>query len=312
VEHASGDRGGALQRIDGLHAVVDHQLDLARVVAVREDSNVAPAQNRDPGIECRLEARALASNRRRFGAVSLLPPRVLRYRIAGGQRRAERDVVFLHQGEHFWRSGIAVLDRLDSRQHRAAHPLGGGGVRDDRPSAALGRSDDSFQFVDREGRGRFAVRAPAVVCIDFDPIRPMTDLIADDADQRVAVGLFGPLRNPPFGRETLRSIAPGRDNCAGRHQHAGPWNDPLFDCLLQFSVGVGRPFGPQVANRGKAGRQRRAKMIRGPRHPKRETFVQHLIVPRRLVVGMQKNMGMTFDQSRQKRGAGHVDRRGGR
>ena len=43
------------QRIGGGHAVVHHQLELARVVAVREHADVAAAEDRDAGVERSLE-----------------------------------------------------------------------------------------------------------------------------------------------------------------------------------------------------------------------------------------------------------------
>src|SRR4026209_287819 len=56
VQDASGDGRRALQRGLCRHAVVVHQLDLAGVVAVRKDADVAAAQDRHPSVEGGLEA----------------------------------------------------------------------------------------------------------------------------------------------------------------------------------------------------------------------------------------------------------------
>src|SRR6185503_13546536 len=71
---ARGRRGGALQRVGRVHPVVHHQLDLAGVVAVREDADVAAAEDRDAGVERRLEAGALAGDARGSGPSPFFHP----------------------------------------------------------------------------------------------------------------------------------------------------------------------------------------------------------------------------------------------
>ncbi len=83
--------------------------------------------------------RVIAGGLRRL---PFLPAGVLRRRVAGGERRAERDVVLGHQLEDLRRAAVAVLDRFDAGQHGAAHPFRRARVRDDRPAAAPRRLDD--------------------------------------------------------------------------------------------------------------------------------------------------------------------------
>ena len=132
----------------GSHAVVHHELELARVVAVREDPDVAATGDRDAGVERRLEARALVRDRRRLWRLALLPAGVLRRRVAGGKRRAERDVVLFHQAKHVRGAGVAMLDGLDTGQHRAAHAFSRRRVRGHRPSAAARGVDDRLQLLE--------------------------------------------------------------------------------------------------------------------------------------------------------------------
>ena len=48
-------------------------------------------------------------------------------------------------------------------------------------------------------------------------------------------------------------------------------------------------------------------MIDGARDAQRQAFVQHLIVPRSLVVGVEQDVRVAFDQAGQQRGAGQID-----
>ena len=50
-------------------------------------------------------------------------------------------------------------------------------------------------------------------------------------------------------------------------------------------------------------------MIDGAGDTQRQCLVQNLIVPRRLVVGMQQQMRVPFDETRQERRARQIDRR---
>ncbi len=74
VQHAPGDRCGGLQRVDGGHAVVHHQLDFAGVFAVGEDADVAAAEDGDAGVERRLEAGSLARDAGGLGCFPLFQP----------------------------------------------------------------------------------------------------------------------------------------------------------------------------------------------------------------------------------------------
>src|SRR5262245_39599927 len=56
------DRGRGFECVDRRHPIRDHQLDLARVVAVREHADVRATRDRDTGGERGLEALALAGD----------------------------------------------------------------------------------------------------------------------------------------------------------------------------------------------------------------------------------------------------------
>src|SRR3954447_7654552 len=109
---------------------------------MREDADVAAAQNRDARIERRLETRALVRNPGRLGPGSFLPSRVLRRRITSRQGRTQRDILLRHELEYFRRAVVAMLDRFYTGHDRPAHPFRRGRVGDDRTPAALRRFDD--------------------------------------------------------------------------------------------------------------------------------------------------------------------------
>ena len=76
---------------------------------------------------------------RRLGSTSFFPTAILFDRVAGRDRRAKSDAVFLHQFEDFRCAVIAVLDRVDPGQNRAAHSFRGRGVRGDRAARRRAR-----------------------------------------------------------------------------------------------------------------------------------------------------------------------------
>ena len=61
VEQPRVDRRRGLHGVERTHAVVHHQLQLAHVVAVRVDADVAAEAHRHAGLERRLEAGALGA-----------------------------------------------------------------------------------------------------------------------------------------------------------------------------------------------------------------------------------------------------------
>ena len=151
---------------------------------------------------------------------------------------------------------------------------------------------------------RTGMRAPSVIAVKLDPVGAVADLVAHDAGKAVdAIGFLGPLRDAPFKRVALRTVAAGSDDRARGRKHAGTGNDALLDSLLEFYVGVSGALGAKIANRREARHQCRRQVIDGARGAQRETLVRNLIVPRCLVVGMQQDMRVPLDQSRQQRRA---------
>ena len=58
--------------------------------------------------------------------------------------------------------------------------------------------------------------------------------------------------------------------------------------------------------------QHRAQVIGRPADPQRQRLLEHLVVPGRLVIGVQQHVRVGVDQPRQQRRAGQVDRAGAR
>src|SRR6185503_12020931 len=113
--------------------------------------------------------------------LALLPAGVLRGGIAGGEGRAERHALVDHQLPDLGGAAVAVLDRLHAAENRAPHPLGGARVRRHVAAAARRDGDDRGDLLDAEGGPRLAVRAPAIVGVDLDQVRSVTDLAARHA-----------------------------------------------------------------------------------------------------------------------------------
>ena len=110
-----------------------------------------------------------------------------------------------------------------------------------------------------------------------------------------------------LGGEALRAVAAGRDHRRSGHQHPRAGDDAVVDRLLQPDVGVAGALGAEVAHRRDAGHQRVARAHRRARHAIGDRLAQHLIVPGRLVVGVQQQVRVALDQARQQRQPGQGD-----
>ena len=75
--------------------------------------------------------------------------------------------------------------------------------------------------------------------------------------------------------------------------------DDLRERILsaQPHVRIRRTLTPEIAHRRDPGHQGRAGVIDAARHPQRQRLAQHLVVPRRLVVRVQQQVRMPFDQA---------------
>jgi len=124
VKEPRVDRRRRSERLERAHAVLDHQLELAHVVAVRVDADIAAEAHRHARIERGSEASALGRKARRLGVAALLPAAVLSDRVASGQRRTEADLAGDHQLPDLVGATVAVLDGLDAGLDCPAHPLG--------------------------------------------------------------------------------------------------------------------------------------------------------------------------------------------
>ena len=143
-----------------------------------------------------------------------------------------------------------------------------------------------------------AACSPAIVGIDFDPVRAFADLFTHDARQSIhTVGFFCSLGHVPFGCITLRTISAGRDNCARSYKHSWSGNNSLLHSLFQSNIRVAGALRAQVANRCEPGHERAAQMIGRTRHAQAQRFARDLIVPNGLAVRMKQDVGMRVNQS---------------
>ena len=172
------------------------------------------------------------------------------------------------------------------------------------------RFDQRFQFVFGEGGDGFAARPHAIIGIDLDPVRAVTRLMAHRAHDLVDAACFlGALRHAAIGAEfgARRTIAAGRhDRARGDHETRSR-HDPFIDRALHGDVGIARAFRAQIAQQREAGIERRFRVANGQDGAIGLRLLQHLIVPQRLVVGMQEQMRMQIHQTRQQRQAGKID-----
>src|SRR5580704_3534172 len=130
-----------------------------------------------------------------------------------------------------------MFDGLDTGQYRATHPLSGRRMSCYRTSAAPRRVDNQLQLIKRESWRRLAMRAPAIIGINLDPISTLSNLVPDHADQIVdPIRLLGALRHSPLCGIAFRAVAPGRNNGPRDNQHSRSRDDSLLDCLFQSNV----------------------------------------------------------------------------
>ena len=125
---------------------VDEQLHLSDVVSMGEDANVAAHCEINPGCARCFHAGVLLLDSHRLGSTSFFPTAILFDRIAGRNRWAKRYAAFLHQFENFRRAIIAVLDRINAGENRAAHSLRGSGVRCHWSAGVMRRFDRRGNF----------------------------------------------------------------------------------------------------------------------------------------------------------------------
>ncbi len=104
--------------------------------------------------------------------------------------------------------------------------------------------------------------------------------------------LFGANRHVPLRRVALGTISAGSDNRPSGDQHTRAGDNSLLDRLTQANVCVSSPFGAEVSNRRKSGQKRVAKVVGGARNTQAQGFVGQLVVPGRLGVRMQQDVGM--------------------
>ncbi len=201
-----------------------------------------------------------------------------------------------------------MLDRVDFRDDRATHALHGDAVRRDPAAGVVGGSDRRTQLGLGQRRPAAVAALVVIVGIDLDQAGAPGDLVADGADDLVdAADFLRPLRHGDARLEALRAVGAAGDDRTRRDEQARPGHDALIDRLLQPDVGIARPFRAEVALAGEAGQQRRPRLDHRARRSQRQCLVQDLIVPRRLVIGVEEKVAVALDHAGHQRRAGQVD-----
>ena len=159
----------------------------------------------------------------------------------------------------------------------------------------------------RHRRAAIFARPPAIVGIEFDEVGAGRNLSAHGTHYVFAGGFLGALRHFDAGLETLRPVCAGRDDRARGDQHSRARNDSFVDGLFQTDIGKAGAFRAEIAHGRESRHQRRTRGADRAYGAQRDGLVQHLIVPARLVVRMQEEMAVTFDQAWNQRRLGKVD-----
>src|SRR5450432_1453426 len=153
------------------------------VIPMREHAHVAAHRECDPGRARRFDARSLLLYPFRLGIDASLPTAILRDRVADRDRWAKRDTMFFHQLENFRGAFVAMLDRVDASQDRAAHPFGRRRVRRDETTRIVRGLYRGSYFLQRKCRTRWLAGAPAIIDVELYPICPFADLFARNTDK---------------------------------------------------------------------------------------------------------------------------------
>ena len=194
-----------------------------------------------------------------------------------------------------------MLDGVHAGQDRAAHALVRFRMGGDLAAEVMGLGDGGGQFLLREGGQGLSVRPDLVVGIELDPVRTGGGLVADGGDDPLdAGGFLRALRQ--FGDGIVpprRTIGPGRHDGPGHHVQSRSGGDTGLDGVLQRHVGIAGAFGSEVPQGREAGLQGVPGVVAGGEDPIGQGLLQHLIVPERLAVGVQEQVGVDVHQAGQ-------------
>src|SRR5262245_19708576 len=123
VQRLRGDDRCGAESLHRRHPVIDKQFKLASTVAVCEHADVTAVDDGHACFERRLETIALRLHFLVLGFRWLPTAEVPCVRLSSGERGAIRDVVLRHESEDLDIARVAMLDRLDTRERRPAHPF---------------------------------------------------------------------------------------------------------------------------------------------------------------------------------------------
>ena len=285
-----------MNRLRRRHAVVHHELQLPHVGAVRKDTHIAAKADVHTGIERGTEAGALLFHPRWLG-LARFPAAIDGDGFGRRERGAVPHMMLRHQPEDLGRPVVAVFDGANAGECRTPHSFRRAGMHRHEPFGAARHLDRQLHLGFGERRFRFAVRAPAVVTVELDPVGTLADLVTDHPREPIhAIGFFR-----AEGHVTLRGatgpIGAGGNDGARACENAGTRDNALPDGITEADVRITGAFGAEIALRGDTGIERRARGDGGARNPERQRLVQHLPVPRRLVVGVKQKVGMAFDHA---------------
>ncbi len=201
-----------------------------------------------------------------------------------------------------------MLDRVDMRGDGAGHALGRDRVDRDDPAGIMRGGSGGGELGRVQGRPAALAALIVIIGIELHDVGAGRDLIAHGADDIVdPAHLLRALRHFQPRLESLGAVGTLGDDRAGRRQDAWARHDILRDRIAQADIGIACALGAEIAFGGEAGEQGRLRLGDRARGAQREAFVEHLIVPARLVIGVEEEVAVAFDQAGYQRIAGQVD-----
>ena len=154
-----------------------------------EDTRVAAVGDDNPRFQRFLKAARFDLRAAGSGSLSFFQPRYLLIASAAASVGQRAYPLFRHQAENLDVAIIAVLDGLDPATRTGAFPSFEVAWATTGHPADRAVSTMSFSSSTENGPGPF-LWSPREVGVNLDPVCAPADLVADDAPQGAAVGLF--------------------------------------------------------------------------------------------------------------------------